>query len=240
MPLRDHFRPPLDELHSWDVVHGQWPAMIVLELNRILPKGFVAGPRIYLGSRFEVDIGSFERDDRPTNVTPFPTSNDTEVAWDRLLTLETEPDEPSEYEVLVYDMTRRRRLVAAIEIVSPANKDRPEHRRDFAVKCASLLNKQVSVIIVDIVTIRRANLYLELLELIGQHDAETETELPTLYAVACRNRWTNEKKYLDALRHSLTVGQPLPTLPLWLTEDLSIPLNLEQSYEATCQALRID
>jgi hypothetical protein len=32
-----------------------------------------------------------------------------------------------EYEVLVYDQSRGRRLVAAVEIVSPANNDRPEN-----------------------------------------------------------------------------------------------------------------
>jgi hypothetical protein len=35
--------------------------------------------------------------------------------------------------------------VAAIEIVSPANKDRPEHRRKFVAKCAALLQQGVSV-----------------------------------------------------------------------------------------------
>ena len=34
MPLRDHFRPPLDDIASWEELHGQWPAMIVMALNR--------------------------------------------------------------------------------------------------------------------------------------------------------------------------------------------------------------
>jgi hypothetical protein len=29
MPLRDHFRPPLDDLTSWEGFHGGWPMMIV-------------------------------------------------------------------------------------------------------------------------------------------------------------------------------------------------------------------
>src|SRR5438105_15541063 len=40
------------------------------------------------------------------------------------------------FEVRVYDEQRGARLVAAIELVSPANKDRPEHRRAFVLKCA--------------------------------------------------------------------------------------------------------
>src|SRR6059058_4764091 len=42
-----------------------------------------------------------------------------------------------------------------IEIVSPANKDRPEHRNVFVGKCAALLQKGVAVGIVDLVTVKR-------------------------------------------------------------------------------------
>ena len=32
MPLRDHFRPPVESKHSWDELHGMWPAVIVQHL----------------------------------------------------------------------------------------------------------------------------------------------------------------------------------------------------------------
>jgi hypothetical protein len=32
---------------------------------------------------------------------------------------------------------------------------------------------------------------------------------------------------------------PLPTLPLWLADDLAVPLELEASDEVTCRVLRI-
>jgi hypothetical protein len=91
-----------------------------------------------------------------------------------------------EYEVRVYDRKRGRRQVAAVEIVSPANKDRPEHRRAFVAKCAALLQERVSVTIIDLVTTRNFNLYHDLLELIGQADPSLTPEPPPLYAVACR------------------------------------------------------
>jgi hypothetical protein len=31
----------------------------------------------------------------------------------------------------------------------------------------------------------------------------------------------------------------LPTLPVWLTDSLAVPLELEASYEETCRILRI-
>ena len=54
------------------------------------------------------------------------------------LAVAAERPDPDEYEVRVYDTLRGRRLVATVEIVSPANKDRPEHRRAFVAKCVSL------------------------------------------------------------------------------------------------------
>ena len=41
------------------------------------------------------------------------------------------------------------RLVAAIELVSPSNKDRPENRKTFVNKCEAPLKKEVCVTIVD-------------------------------------------------------------------------------------------
>jgi hypothetical protein len=70
--------------------------------------------------------------------------------------------------VFLSDSKRRRRLVAANKIVSPANKDRPEHRRAFVAKRAALLQNRVSVSIIDLVTSRTFNLYRDLLELLGR------------------------------------------------------------------------
>ncbi len=37
----------------------------------------------------------------------------------------------------------------------------------------------------------------------------------------------------------MTIGQPLPTLPVWLDVDLAVSLDLEASYEDTCRFLHI-
>lgn len=37
----------------------------------------------------------------------------------------------------------------------------------------------------------------------------------------------------------MTLGHPLPTLPIWLTPELRVLLPLEASYEETCRLLRI-
>ena len=76
-----------------------------------------------------------------------------------------------------------RRLVAAIEIVSPSNKDRPDSRETFVAKVAGLLQKDVCVSIIDLVTIRQFNLYADLLELLGQDDPQLTPTPPNIYAV---------------------------------------------------------
>src|SRR5437879_1313681 len=64
MPLRDHFRPPVEEKHSWDELHGGWPMVIVQQLYPILPEGFVAAPSVHLGTSFEIDVSAYEQNDR--------------------------------------------------------------------------------------------------------------------------------------------------------------------------------
>ena len=44
---------------------------------------------------------------------------------------------------------------------------------------------------------------------------------------------------LETWAHPLAVAQPLPTLPLWLADNLAVPLELEASYEETRRILRI-
>ena len=44
---------------------------------------------------------------------------------------------------------------------------------------------------------------------------------------------------LETWYYPTHLGQPLPTLPIWLDVDLSVSLDLESSYEETCRFLRI-
>ena len=60
MPLRDHFRPPLEARRHWEGFHGQWPAMMVLALAPKLPRRYFAEPRIHLGVSAEIDAGTVE------------------------------------------------------------------------------------------------------------------------------------------------------------------------------------
>src|SRR5271163_4637485 len=63
MPLRDHFRPPVSKKSSWEGFHAMWPTCIVQHLRNQLPPGFVAEPRVHLGTLMEIDVGALEADD---------------------------------------------------------------------------------------------------------------------------------------------------------------------------------
>ena len=91
--------------------------------------------------------------------------------------------------------------------------------------------------VVDLVTIRRFNLYAQLMEFIGHPDRTMSNEEPPIYAASCRWVTRGTRARLEAWSHALVVGQPLPTLPLWLGEDLVMALDLEQSYEQACSDL---
>ncbi len=246
MPLRDHFRPPAFKYAPWESVHGGWPMEIVRSLSSKLPPQFVAHLTVHAGAFAEVDVGAYEKDDALAHPSGNGNGAVATAVWappHATLTVETNLPAQDEYEVRVYDADRGLHLVAAIELVSPANKDRPENRRAFVAKCAALLQKQVSVTIVDLVTIRNQNLYGELLDFIDRADPALGADPPATYAVACRATKTTVKPgapwQLETWLGPMRVGQPLPTLPLWLADDLAVPLDLEGSYEETCKVLRI-
>ena len=81
MPLRDHFRPPTSLHSSWEEVHGQWPAMMVLRLNDKLPKRFIAVPRVHMGPFVEVDVATFENDAFVEDSFPPLTGYDGTAMW---------------------------------------------------------------------------------------------------------------------------------------------------------------
>jgi hypothetical protein len=240
MPLRDHFHSPVNDTHSWDELHGQWPGEIVRDLKPLLPAGFRAAPQVHLGSPFEVDVSAYDLDGRDPDLLQTSGGVATMTALTPTYTVEAELADQDEYEVRVYDTERGRKLVAAIEIVSPSNKDRPETRELFVGKVATLVQQDVCVAIVDLVTVRRANMYADLLNLYGRVDPQLAPAPPHLYAVTIRGRRPPKGRIrLDAWFYPMAIGEPLPTLPIWLTPDLHVMLPLETSYQETCRILSI-
>ena len=196
MPLRDHFRPPVSSRHSWEGFHAQWPAMLVQRLFPNLPVGYTAEPRVRLGRTMN-STSAGSRGTRTGRRGPRRSGGVATALYAAphpTLSVDVDLGEQYEYEVLVFEDEGERTLVAAVEFVSPANKDCPEYRQAFVTKCAALLQKGVCVSIVDVVTVRQFNLYGELLERIGRLDPALGEQPPYLYAVTMRSRSHPQKR----------------------------------------------
>jgi hypothetical protein len=136
--------------------------MIVRELIKVLPEPYFAAPGVHMGTLYEIDVGTY-RDTVSESISLEGSEGGGGVATyappKPTLTLEPQLPNQDVYEVRIYDSRRNRRLVAAIEIVSPSNKDRPETRSTFVSKVAVLLQHDICVSIVDVVSTSNFNLY---------------------------------------------------------------------------------
>jgi hypothetical protein len=140
-------------------------------------------------------------------------------------------------EVAVYSMDAGPVLVAAIELVSPANKDRQGHRDAFVAKCETYLRQGVGLVIVDIVTSCIANLHQELLHRL-KDDSGTVID-GQLHAAAYRPAGQNGQTMLEIWAEPLVIGATLPDMPLWIRGGPCVPVELEVSYERTCLEQRM-
>jgi hypothetical protein len=126
-------------------------------LNRDLPSGqYFAEPQLSVGDRIEIAVATLESD------RPFPENSGgpamatlAAAVWKPpAAVMEIPAVFPDTMEVLVFNNEGGQTLVAAIELISPGNKDRPETRQAFAAKCASYLQQGIGLVAVDIVTSR--------------------------------------------------------------------------------------
>lgn len=236
MPLLNHFVPPLSISHPWSGFHSAWATTIATHLNdELLPARYYAIPNVQLGGAIEIDVAAL----RENGGLVGAGSGKDLTAWSPPAPAATVPVDFAgleTVEVQVFYDEGGPRLMAAIELVSPGNKDRPATRRAFVIKCANYLQHETSLMIVDIVTNRKANLHQELMQMLQADGPEVTAEL---YAVAYHPMEEADQEKLQIWPHSLALGEPLPTVPLWLAVDFSVPLDLEITYKKTCEALRI-
>src|SRR5438477_9309208 len=189
MPLFDHFHPPLYPHHHWESFHSNWATRIADGIAAVLPPDFQVEEHTHAGPGFEIDVATYEEEKSPQDgVSTGPAlATRAAPAYAPPVPDGTMPATfPDTFEVRVFSTTAGLTLVAVIELVSPGNKDRPAERRAFVAKCASYLAQGVSLIVVDVVTNRHANLHNELMRLMEtgiDHDLPAEVNL---YAVAYR------------------------------------------------------
>src|SRR5450432_2029948 len=154
MPLLDHFHPPLSDRRQWHSFQSVWASVMALELNRQLPPGYFADPNVEFN--IEIDVAAFEEEKLDTPAPSWTPPAPTLTAPMALIT--------DVVEIAVYNSEAGPVLIGAIELVSPANKDRQDTRDAFVSKCASYLQHAIGLIVVDLVTSRKADLHADLLQ----------------------------------------------------------------------------
>jgi hypothetical protein len=123
------------------------------------------------------------------------------------------------------------RLVALLEILSPANKDPAEHLEDFAAKVVTALDLGVHVLVIDLfppgpsdpqgihgVISHRLDLSEE------PYDLPADEPLTLVSYVAA--------PAIEARLEHVAVAAGLPDMPLYLRPDRYISVPLESTYEA--------
>ncbi len=229
MPLLDHFREPASEDYPWTSHNTLWVAEIVGALNHSLPHDrYRAFANCHLSSDIAADVAEFELTPREAR-----GNGGIAVASFTASAMQTMPAIfPDDIEIHVADARNRRRLVAVIEIVSPANKKEKPERDAFVAKCAAYLHKGIGLMIVDVVTERKANLHDELLKFLEQSDTFAMKPPSRIYVTSYRPVRRRKKDLIDLWKWTLRIDEPLPTAPLCLTGGPLHPLDLESTYMA--------
>ena len=237
MPIHDWTRVEAGIFHDF---HVTWIPEIKKALNGgLLPQGYYALAEQHAG-RAIADVLTLHASPALPEPLPLPP------ATGGIAVAEAPPKVGRKQTVEQAALIRRRslairhisghRLVALVEIVSPANKDRPQHVEELAAKVVSALDLGVHVLLLDLFPPGRYDPYgMHGVVLQRLEQSDVAYDLPadeplTLasYAAAAQ---------VDAYLQHLAVGAALPDMPLFLRPDRYVNVPLETTYEAAHQSL---
>jgi hypothetical protein len=126
------------------------------------------------------------------------------------------------------------RIVAFLEIVSPANKDRPATVKDFADKVDAALLNGIHVLVADLFPPGKH-------DPLGIHGALWTSYSTEEYLVPTGRPLTlasyRVSDCVEAYIDHLAFGDPLPSMPLFLDPDAYIKVPLESTYVAAYEDL---
>ena len=225
MPLHDW-----TDRRGWDGVHHLWITELLRWVKPRLPTGY----RAYIGSAPTVAVGAPpEKPD--VSVRQWPEEPSAGSSGPTIPSLPSEnPDE--EVAVALLDpetsvfVESRGRLVAALELVSPRNKDRPVARAGYLVRYVSYLLEGVHLLLVDV---HRRPLGFSFADRIAEELQIRQPSCPPPLAVSYRvgEPAAAGGRILAIWRRPLIAGGPLPNATLPLTVEAAVSVDLEQTYQ---------
>jgi hypothetical protein len=238
MPVHDWTRVEAGIFHAF---HTSWVGRIQDFLNEgLLPRGYYALAEQHVG-RPITDVLTLHATPAPT-VPPFPlppATGGTAVA-------ETPPKVRRRHTVEPAVLARRRsltirhvsghRLVALLEIVSPANKDRARHVEDFAAKAVDALDVGVHLLVVDLFPPGAHDpfgMHGAICQRLEQSDEPYDLPADEPLTLAAYAAGPRVEVYLE----HLAPGAVLPEMPLFLRPDRYVNVPLEPTYQAAYRGM---
>jgi uncharacterized protein DUF4058 len=215
MPLHDW-----KDDRGWDSVHLVWLAQLLDWVQPRLPEGY----RAYLGSvpALTVDVPNGRPD---MSVRNWPTADPPAHVVPR--DLGSEPDEEA---VATFTLDPQRALhvdlhgalIAALEIVSPRNKDRPAARDRYLGRYSGYLRQGVHLLLVDVLPRPAGFSFADALAVnLGLCQPPCAAPCAVSYRVG---EPVPEGTVIALWRRPLQAGQPLPVVPLALGASERIPI----------------
>jgi hypothetical protein len=232
MPLHDW-----SDDRGWDSVHLLWLNQLLDWVQPRLPAGF----RAYLGSvpalTIDTPNGRPDLSVRNWAAEPVQTARpggDPSIA------------EPDQEVVATFTLDPQRavhvdfhgQLVAAIELTSPRNKDRPAARARYLGRYVGYLYQRVHLLLIDVLP-RPAE--FSFADAIAADLGYAQPPCPPPCAVSHRvSGPVPEGTLVASWRRGLQVGQPLPIIPLALDTHQAVPIDLEQTYHQAARRAYLD
>lgn len=229
MPLHDWAALP-----GWVGVRQIWMVELLYWIKSRLPAGY----RAYIGTTptFAIGAPGEDRPDVGVRDVPLEAAAPTAAA-EQLAPAPDDPSEEPEQEIAVATLAgdtalfveRQGRLIAAVELVSPRNKDRASACAAYTSAYVGYLLKRVHLLLVDV---HRRPLRFSFAERIAEELGIEQPACPAPFAVSYRVGETAPKggRFLGIRRRPLTVGAPLPPVRLPLSVEESVVVELEQTY----------
>jgi hypothetical protein len=227
MPIHDWSRVPSGLFHDF---HQSWSIRIKDALNAgRLPKGVGAlveqraGPREPDVLAIELGPGRRSEEELDGGVATLPPPATRIV---RRTTNEIYASRANRI-VVRHHLGR---IIAVIEIVSPGNKDSRAALRDFVEKTVDCLRRGIHVLIVDLFPPSPRDPF-GLHKVIWDEILEEEFTFPEGKDRILVSYKTGGER--AAYIEPVAVGDTLPDMPLFLTNDLHVMVPLEPTYQAT-------
>jgi hypothetical protein len=236
MPVHDWTRVEAGIFHDF---HVAWIPEIRKALNGgILPEGYYALAEQHAGPTI-ADVLTLHASPAPEE--PLPPPWPLPPATGGTVVAEAPPRARRKHTVDPAARARARslairhvsghRLVALIEIVSPANKDRARHVEDFVTKAVSALEDGIHLLLVDLFPPGRhdpTGMHGAILQRLEQSDEPYD--LPAAEPLTLASYAAGVP--LDIYTEHLAVGASLPDTALFLRPDRYVYVPLKPTYEA--------